>query len=212
MWRALRLGFYNSARVAAASASSSRLGRLVDAAAIEAAAREAWGEWHDKEAHYQRGVRAERQAAGVQEGVLDQDALGEDAGAKIQEYRNKEQDRQAKLEQRVRRLQTVGRAPAEPDFAGRRVFVDPEAEAALASNHAGAWAGARAAAGLLLSDDRALATVFVVLAPSEAGTRSRLATALTGGYLVTLELFVSSAPPARPEHPAPRFSFRARAF
>ena len=179
------------AGVAAASASSSRPGCVVDAGAIEAAAREAWGQWHDNEALYQSGVRGERQAAGVQEGVLDQDALGEDAGSKTQEYRNKEQDRQAKLEQRVRRLQTVGRAPAKPDFAGRRVFVDPEAEAALAGNHAGAWARARAAAGLLLSDDRARATVFVVLAPSDAGTRSRLVAALTGGYLVTPELFLS---------------------
>ena len=81
---------------------------------------------------------------------------------------------------------------AAPDFAKRRVFVDEQSRPVLARTPT-EWARACARAVMLLAEDRAVATVFVVLTPSEPGSRNSLEACLIGGYLCMPEMFV--APP-----------------
>ena len=158
-----------------------------------AAADAAWTARHQKEARFQQAAQAERRQAAVQEGVLGMDALGSDAAQQMEAFRAKEQVRQANHDALMRAFTKVGQKPAMPNLQGRRVFVDPEAQAVLKRTLA-QWTCAQRQARLTVVEDRSVASVFCVLNPSAPGDRIRCVAALSGALVCTPEMLL--APPA----------------
>jgi hypothetical protein len=161
-------------------------------AAVDAAAEAAWTAKHEKELRFQTKARTEHQKAAVQQGVLSQDALGAGAEQQMADYRAQVQSRECKLEARQRFLDRAQQQPVVPDLRGCQVFVDDAARSALNATPA-QWALARRQAKLVVVEDRAVASVFVTLTPSQPGDRTQCVAALSGAVICTPEMILTSA-------------------
>ena len=159
-------------------------------AAVEAAAEAAWSARHDTEVRHQKAARTEHLRAAVQHGCVAREALGADASQQMLAYQATEAEREHALQARLRRLDGRHRAPPPPDLHGCRVFVDGEARDVLNKTPA-QWALARRQGQFTIVEDRAVASVFVTLTPSEPGDRTNCIAAMTGRLICTPELFLN---------------------
>jgi hypothetical protein len=160
--------------------------------AIEAVADSVWTERHDKEVRFQKKARVETHQAAVQQGVIGQDTLGPGAEQQMTDYRQKVLDREAELVAKQSAMARKRLPPQMPDLRGRRIFVDDSAKATLNQTPA-QWALARRQLELVVVDDRAVASVFCVLTPSQPGDRVGTVAAQTGGVICTPEMLLSGS-------------------
>jgi hypothetical protein len=175
----------------AARTGSASGGQLVAGdAAVDAAAMAAWSAKHDGEVRRQKAVRAEHLKTTIQHGCAPTELLGPAGSQEMQAFRTAEEARERTLDARQRhqasRFQT---APA-PDVRGCRVFVDEEAREVLNKTPA-QWALARRQGEIILVEDRAVASIFVALNPSQPGDRTSCVAAMTGALVSTPELFLN---------------------
>jgi len=160
--------------------------------AVEAAAAAAWTDRHDAEVRFQKKARLEHKCADVHHGILSQCSLGPGAEEALISYRETEVDREAKLVAKRRVLDRKRAPPEMPDLQGRRVFMAEDAKAVL--NRAPAQlALALQRSHLLVVEDRAVASLFCVLNPSEPGDRVRTVAAQTGAVICTPEMLLTNS-------------------
>ena len=160
--------------------------------AVQRAAAAAWSEGkHETETQRQHSVRQERLQAGVQEGCIAPEALGPNAAQQLEDFAARETARQAEHNrQKELANKRQHRVELAEQLQGQSVFCNPEALQVLDRTPA-QWASAKAAARLTIVQDRALASIFVVLNPMEMGDRNKCVAAMTGAFLCTPEAIVN---------------------
>ena len=99
----------------------------------------------------------------------------------------KEVDRQAALVAKRRTLDRKRQPPDMPDLQGCRVFMADDAKAVL-NNTPSHLALALQRAKLVVVEDRAIASLFCVLSPSDPGDRVRAVATQTGAVICTPEM------------------------
>ena len=113
--------------------------------------------------------------------------LGPRSRASIDQLREKEVDREAALVAKRRTLDRKRQPPEVLDLQGCRMFMADDAKAVLNTTPS-QFALALQRSKLVVVEDRAVASVFCVLSPSDPGDRVRTVAAQTGAVICTPEM------------------------
>jgi hypothetical protein len=160
--------------------------------AVEDAAKAAWTAQHDAEVHFQKKARMEIHCSAVQQGVVGEHTLGQEAAEKMNGYRQDMLKREAQLVRKETALHRKMSPPVMPDLRGGRVFVDTGA-ADLLNQTPGQWALRLRTTELTVVQDRVGASVFCVLNPGKPGDRVQAVASLIGGVICTPELLLTGS-------------------
>ena len=118
--------------------------------------------------------------------------LGPRSRTSIDQLREKEVDREAALVAKRRTLDRK-RQPLEMlDLQGCRMLMADDAKAVL-NNRSSQFALALQRSKLVVVEDRAVASVFCVLSPSDDGDRVRTVAAQTGAVICTPEMLLTGS-------------------
>ena len=118
--------------------------------------------------------------------------LGPRSRASIDQLREKEVDREAALVAKRRTLDRKRQPPEMLDLQGCRMFMADDAKAVL-NNTPSQFALALQRSKLVVVEDRAVASVFCVLSPSDPGDRVRTVAAQTGAVICTPEMLLTGS-------------------
>ena len=118
--------------------------------------------------------------------------LGPRSRASIDQLREKEVDREAALVAKRRTLDRKRQPPEVLDLQGCRMFMADDAKAVL-NNTPSQFALALQRSKLVVVEDRAVASVFCVLSPSDPGDRARTVAAQTGAVICTPEMLLTGS-------------------